>query len=156
MKLCRFSLLDAGFGERCGVLQAVGFSSRSGFLRKKPVRINSTRDFVLSYWTSVLASGCCVLGGGDAGDDGAVLELEDVLLEETLGVVVDELPELTVELESEVAKTWWTGAGWTNRAFCWGCCGTIVREWSVGIKGVLSSVVGVGGATREGPGCSLE
>lgn len=29
-------------------------------------------------------------------------------------------------------------------------------EWSVGIKGVLSSVVGVGGATLEGPGCALE
>lgn len=28
-------------------------------------------------------------------------------------------------------------------------------EWSVGIKGVLSSVVGVGGATLEGPGCAF-
>jgi hypothetical protein len=34
-----------------------------------------------------------------------VLEFDEVLLEDTLGVVVDELPELTVELESDVTKT---------------------------------------------------
>lgn len=76
-----------------------------------------------------------------------------MLLEDTFGVVVDELPELTVELESDVAKVWWTGVCWTKS---WVCCGTIVREWSVGIKGVLSSVVGVGGATLEGPGWALK
>lgn len=46
----------------------------------------------------------CDLDGGDAGELGAVLELLDVLLEDTLGVVVEELPELTVELESDVIK----------------------------------------------------
>lgn len=46
------------------------------------------------------------LGGGDAGLDGAVLEVDDVLLDDVLGVVVVELaPELTVELESDAGRT---------------------------------------------------
>lgn len=40
-------------------------------------------------------------GGGEVGDDGAVLELDDVLLDDVLGVVEDEADD-TVELESEV------------------------------------------------------
>lgn len=44
-------------------------------------------------------------GGGDAGEDGAVLEPDEVVLDEVFGVVVvDELPELTVELESDVGN----------------------------------------------------
>lgn len=39
-------------------------------------------------------------GGGEVGDDGAVLELEDVLLELVFGVV-DGLVDETVELESD-------------------------------------------------------
>lgn len=66
-----------------------------------------------------------------------MLELED-----TLGVVVDELLELTVELESEAGSTI--------------CCVSVMfvmfLVWSVGIKGALSSAVGVGGATFDGPG----
>lgn len=46
----------------------------------------------------------CPLGGGEAGDDGAVLELEEVLLEDVFGVVVAELPDETVELESDVGN----------------------------------------------------
>lgn len=45
-------------------------------------------------------------GGGDVGDDGAVLELEEVLLDDVLGVVDDDADD-TVELESEVP----TGGG---------------------------------------------
>jgi hypothetical protein len=40
-------------------------------------------------------------GGGDVGDDGAVLELDEVLLDDVLGVVDDDADD-TVELESEV------------------------------------------------------
>jgi hypothetical protein len=40
-------------------------------------------------------------GGGEVGDDGAVLELDEVLLDDVLGVVEDEADD-TVELESEV------------------------------------------------------
>lgn len=79
------------------------------------------------------------LGGGDAGEEGAVLELED-----TFGVVVEELLELTVELESEV------GSRFAVRVIF-----VMFLVWSVGIKGALSSVVGVGGATFEGPGWEL-
>lgn len=49
-------------------------------------------------------------GGGDVGEEGAVLELDEVLLDEVLGVVVEDDAEETVELESEVG-----GAGG-------GCC----------------------------------
>lgn len=45
-------------------------------------------------------------GGGDVGDDGAVLELDEVLLDDRLGVVEDEADD-GVELESEVV----TGTG---------------------------------------------
>jgi hypothetical protein len=69
------------------VLQAVEFNKRSGF------------------WTRPRGTPGCERGGGEAGEDGAVLEFDEVLLEDTLGVVVDELPELTVELESDVTKT---------------------------------------------------
>lgn len=82
--------------------------------------------------------------GGLAGEDGAVLELEDVFDEEVLGVVVALLPEETVDEESDVGKpVWWFDVG----TGCW--------VWSVGINGVLSSVVGVGGATLDGPGWEL-
>lgn len=40
-------------------------------------------------------------GGGDVGDDGAVLELDEVLLDDMLGVVEDDADD-GVELESEV------------------------------------------------------
>jgi len=47
----------------------------------------------------------CVRGGGDAGEDGAVLDVDEVLLDDVFGVVVVELPpELTVELESDVGN----------------------------------------------------
>lgn len=85
--------------------------------------------------------------GGEAGDEGAVLELDDVLLEEIFGVVVEELPELATELESEVISDCVTGALWWTF-----CVFTIVRLWSVGMRGVVSSVVGVGGASLDGPG----
>jgi hypothetical protein len=45
-------------------------------------------------------------GGGEVGDDGAVLELDEVLLDDMLGVVEDEADD-GVELESEVV----TGTG---------------------------------------------
>lgn len=106
---------------------------------------------------------------------GAVLELLEVLeLLGVFGVVVEELPpDDTFETVSE------TG----NVVFCWQIhydlmynsvitqneynaitctsCGRgwlvvcILREWSVGIRGVVSSLVGVGGATLDGPGCAL-
>ena len=41
-------------------------------------------------------------GGGEVGEEGAVLELDDVLLEDVLGVVVDDDADDTVELESDV------------------------------------------------------
>jgi hypothetical protein len=40
-------------------------------------------------------------GGGEVGDDGAVLELDEVLLDDVLGVVEDDADD-TAELESEV------------------------------------------------------
>lgn len=42
----------------------------------------------------------CTRDGGEAGDEGAVLELDELLQEDVLGVVLD-VPELTVELESD-------------------------------------------------------
>lgn len=58
-----------------------------------------------TYCVTPLGGTAWFLGGGEAGEDGAVLEPEDVVLDEVFGVVVvDELPELTVELESEVGK----------------------------------------------------
>lgn len=92
--------------------------------------------------------GCDFTCGGEAGEDGAVLAPDDVLLEETFGV--DELLELAVGVdppESCVAPT--DGEIWCI-TWCWT---TLV--WSVGIKGVVSSNVGVGGATLEGPGWTL-
>lgn len=87
--------------------------------------------------------------GGEAGEDGAVLAPEEVLLEDTFGV--EELPELAVDgvepPESGVTEVGW-GIWWVT--WCW-----MILVWSVGIKGVLSSSVGVGGATREGPGWTL-
>lgn len=65
-----------------------------------------------------------------------MLELED-----TFGVAVDELLELTVELESDVGS-----------AFADSVMFVMFLVWSVGIRGALSSAVGVGGATFEGPG----
>jgi hypothetical protein len=46
-------------------------------------------------------------GGGEVGEDGAVLELDEVLLDDVLGVVVEDEADDTVELESEVP----TGGG---------------------------------------------
>lgn len=40
-------------------------------------------------------------GGGEVGEEGAVLELDEVLLDDVLGVVVDDDVD-TVELESDV------------------------------------------------------
>lgn len=102
------------------------------------------------YWTIFLGGrGCVLTWGGEAGEDGAVLAPEEVLLEETLGV--EELPELAVGVEPPesgvaemVCEIWWV---------VWRCT---VLVWSVGIRGVLSSIVGVGGATREGPGWTLK
>lgn len=95
-----------------------------------------------------------VLGGGEAGDDGAVLELDDVLLEDIFGVV--ELPELTVELESEVTIDCCCMATWIwGEEFWTGCWATTFLVWSVGMSGVLSSAVGVGGANLDGPGWAL-
>lgn len=80
----------------------------------------------------------CCLVGGLAGELGAVLQLEELFEEDVFGVV--DWPLETVEDESEVGRgvTCVEGRGW------W--------VWSVGIKGVESSVVGVGGATLDGPG----
>lgn len=91
--------------------------------------------------------GCVLTWGGEAGEDGAVLVPEEVLLEDKFGV--DELPELTVGVESPESGVAAVGCGvWVM--WCW-----TILVWSVGIKGVLSSNVGVGGATREGPGWAL-
>lgn len=101
------------------------------------------------------------LVGGDAGDEGAVLELDDVLPDDVLGVVLEEFPELTVELESEAGKDCWViWVVWCCTEGCtvlWATCiFETVLVWSVGINGVLSSDVGVGGANRDGPGCALK
>lgn len=119
--------------------------------------INVFKNFVdvffLTYCISALGGTAWLLGGGEAGEDGAVLEPEDVVLDEVFGVVVvEELPELTVELESDVGNPeicwlWFWRDTWTLAT---------VLEWSVGIKGALSSVVGVGGATFDGPGWVLQ
>lgn len=54
----------------------------------------------------------CTRAGGLAGEDGAVLELEEVFDEEVFGVVVALLPEETVEDESDVGRPlWWFKAG---------------------------------------------
>lgn len=99
--------------------------------------------------TFFAGKGCVLTWGGDAGDDGAVLAPDDVLLEDTFGV--EELPELAVEgvepLEFDM-----TDVDWGLEVIIL-CCTVFV--WSVGISGVLSSSVGVGGATREGPGWTL-
>lgn len=95
-------------------------------------------------------TGCDLTWGGEAGEEGAVLAPEEVLLEDTFGV--EELPELVVEgvepPESVVAAVGWEI--WWGMTWCW-----TILVWSVGIRGVLSSNVGVGGATREGPGWTL-
>lgn len=104
---------------------------------------------------NVLVETGWLLGGGDAGEDGAVLDVEEVLLEDVLGVVVVELPELTVELESEFGKPCvvWLTCLWATGWFKWTLA--MFLEWSVGIRGVLSSDVGVGGANLDGPGWVL-
>lgn len=56
------------------------------------------------FLTVAFRAGVVTLGGGEAGDEGAVLELEEVLLEDVFGVVVTELLDETVELESDVGK----------------------------------------------------
>lgn len=92
-----------------------------------------------------------------------MLELDEALPEDVLGVVLEEFPELTVELESEVGKLCCGGgcAGWCDDNIGWAvrcatCTLATVRVWSVGINGALSSDVGVGGANLEGPGCELQ
>lgn len=47
-----------------------------------------------------LGGTACTLAGGDAGDEGAVLELDELVPDDVFGVVLD-VPELTVELESD-------------------------------------------------------
>lgn len=109
----------------------------------------------LTYCGTALGGTAWFLGGGEAGEDGVVLEPDDVVLDEVFGVVVVEEPlELTVELESEVGKPeigWFCGGCWWRER--WTVATVLV--WSVGIRGALSSVVGVGGATFDGPGCVL-
>lgn len=111
----------------------------------------------MTYCVTILGGTNWFLDGGEAGEDGAVLEPEDAVLDEVFGVVVvDELLELTVELESDVGKPeicWfcWEWGLWRDT-----CTVDTVLVWSVGIKGALSSVVGVGGATFDGPGCVLQ
>lgn len=123
-------------------------------LSKQNICTISVLKYVLNYthWMKFLLGVPWALEGGDAGEDGAVLELEDVLLDETFGVVVEELPELIVELESDDGSALGVADG--GKLFGWG---TTFFEWSVGIRGVpLSSDVGVGGATLDGPGWTLK
>lgn len=103
-----------------------------------------------TYGAVVLGGKICALTwGGDAGEDGAVLAPEEVLLEDTFGV--EELPELAVE-GVDSPESAMIADGWAIWWMTW--CWTIL-VWSVGIRGVLSSKVGVGGATLEGPGWTL-
>lgn len=57
-----------------------------------------------TYRTGFLGKTGKFLEGGEAGEDGAGLELEEVLPEEVLGVAIKEPPELTGELESEAGR----------------------------------------------------
>ena len=58
----------------------------------------------MTTYCTLLDTGTCARGDGDAGEEGAVLELEELLLDVVFGVVVEELPELTVELESDTGR----------------------------------------------------